>query len=167
MGYGRMARSGPLRYATSMPFPGPIPETPWKLLPPQEGLPYFPYMRKGTPSTYGDSPDGGNAPAYDILPLTLTGAAACGLVWLASKYGGLDADGRTYTAAFSTAAGSRVLYDAFGANILQHGFVEGMKRSVTETPQRTASGLMAGLVAPVVVQVAVNKQYRKNRRNRR
>lgn len=169
MGYGRMARSGPLRYATSMPFPGPIPETPWKLLPPQEGLPYFPYMRKGTPSTYGDTSDGGNAPAYDILPAVLTGLPAVGLVWAAGKYGRVGVGGRDYAMAFCLAAGSRLLFDTFGLQMLKYGPIEGIKHEFTTEPRRALSMIALAVGAPIAVaKMPIPRDNRRNpRRNRR
>ena len=151
-----------------MPFPGPSPDTPWSLLPPSEGVPYFRYVQKGTPSTYGDSPDGGHAPAYNILPLLLTGTTAAGLMWVLGKYTKVPVDVRTYTAAFSTAAASRALFDVFGADIMANGVVGGLKKSFTDDPRRAFAGIGVGIVGPILAQKLADAEVaRRNRRNRR
>lgn len=147
-----------------MPFPGPIPDTPWKLMPPSTGVPYFRYVQKGTPSTYGDSPDGGSQKLYSFGPAILTGAAACALVWGAKKYGGRVAVPETYMSAFATAAGSRILFDGLYPFIAGHGVVEGVKTMVTTQPKHTFALLAVGVVAPIVAVVAEAKASRGNRR---
>ena len=148
-----------------MPFPGPTPDTPWKLLPPQAGLPYFPYMRSGTPSTYGDTPDGGSRKGYDYLPAVLTGLTASGLMWGASKRG-VPVQQNAYLSAFAVAAASRFLYDGLAPFVAGQGVVEGLKTMVTTQPKHTFALLTAGIAAPIA---AVYNEYsaRRNRRNRR
>jgi hypothetical protein len=122
-------------------------------------------MRKGVPSTYGDTSDGGNAPAYDILPATLTGLTACALVWGASKRG-VTVDQNVYLSAFAVAGASRLLYDGLTPFIKGQGVVEGLKTMVTTQPKHTFALLALGVAAPIAA-VANEFATRQSRRNRR
>lgn len=143
-----------------MPFPGPIPDTPWQLMPPSTGVPYFRYVKPGTPSTYGDTADGGNAPTYDATRAFGVGAVTAGLMWYLSKQAKTPADVGDYVAAFASGFAAVKLYDTFGAPMVAKGPVEGLKSVFGEDPFKAAVILAVGIAIPTYLQVSAQSEYR-------